>query len=370
MDKVLEEIKNDLKKGDIEQKVIASKMSTTSGNLTHKLSGKNDMSFLQFYILVSTIYDDKNIIQRMIKVFIQHTKKNENIKDCLEWSFQNGENEIFEIALDKVDKETANVYELLMLRNKKKIDGPELLEKVEMMKIGKVKQKDMEVMLQIISLYAWYDTQNYNLNSVYASFTLKRIALLKDGFLKDAYKARVMEITASANFKSDQVELAKGLAEKLIQEIDKDVFPLIVNSMYNLLAEIHVFSDPRKSIEYNRKALNMFEGLKFGSYQYREHSLKATHDFIKITNNIFDGLYLNDRAEAAHYWAKQTDRGSKKKALSILEEIENNKTLSPMQLYYRYLATGNRRDLEVARKEFYIKGEFFYCQLFENADNY
>ncbi|MBT2718305.1 AimR family lysis-lysogeny pheromone receptor [Bacillus sp. ISL-57] len=366
MEKLLIKLNKDIKRKEIEKQWLAAKMGVSPQSLQAYLKGTSKMTFIQFFHLISNIYENKEELREMIKIYLEDAKKMDYIKECLEWSLQNAEYELFELAISKVNSETRKIYNLLMLRNQKKIDENELLEQVETIKLENLKQKDMEVLVQIVYLYALNDTKNYNLNTIYSKFIIERVEGMKKGFLKDTYKMKVKELAAVANLKNNNPEMARSIAEQLIQEVNEDLLPLVLNSVYNLLSEVYVFTDYHKSIEYNKKAIRLFESLEFGKYQYREYSLKATHDFIKITNNRYEDLYFNDQSEVAHFLAKQPSSEMKEEALEILMKMEKQKPLSPHQLYYRYLATGKELDRKIALKEFYKKGDLYYSRLAEN----
>lgn len=365
-----ERIQSDIKKKEIQQIWLAEKIGCSKESLTYYLQFKNKMKFYQYYILVSNVYtyeSEQSIIQECLSDYINHTDKQENLKEALEWSLQNANHELFCLAISKVDKETSDIFNLLMLRNQKKVNGFELFEKVESLKVNPIKQKDMVALLYIISLYAYCDMKKYDLTTLHLKWTLKRVDKLKNGFIKEAFTIRVKELAAVSYLKENRILESMTAANEIIIDANVNLYPMMVNSMLNLMAELYVFTDPIKSIDYSERALRMFEEMNFTKYQYRKLSLQATHDFVKITNNKFENLYLSDPSEEAHYLAKQTDANSKKKATQILNDLDKRQPTSPHRLYYKFLATGSRDVLEVAKKEFYKSGDFFYCKLVEKV---
>lgn len=351
----------------IQQKSLAKKMGVSPPSLNYYLKGTNKIKFFPFYILMINVFSDKKDIKEGLVSWINETDNVEHLKSCLEWSNLNAEIELFELALKKADKETSSVYKLLLLRRQNKITSKELFEKAETLKLEQFKQKDMEVLLHIVALYSLHDMKKFGGIRLYADFVLKRVSALKEGYLKDAFKIRVQELAAIALLKENSVDKAINFAREIIEEGKEDLFPLPIISMHNLLGEAYVFTDPKKSIEQNKKAIEIYENLKFKNHNY-EYGLKATHDFIKITNNIFEGLFLTDKSEEAHFLAKQNDPKYKQKSLEILSELEGKSTLTAHQLYYRALATGKWEDFEISKKEFYKNEDFFYCQLTENLN--
>lgn len=364
----LKKIQNEMDLREIQQKWLAKKMGVSPQSLNYYLKGTNKIKFFPFYILLNNVFSDEKDIKEGLMSYINGTNNVENLKSCLEWAIQNGEIELFELALKKADKETSNVYSLLLLRRQNKISPKELFEKAETLKLDQYKQKEIEVLLYIVSLYSLHDMKKFGVVRLYADFVLRRVSALKEGYLKDAFKTKVQELTAIALLKENSVDKAINFASDVIEEGKEELFPLPIITMHNLLGEAFVFTDVKKSIEHNKKAIEMFENLKFKNQNY-EYGLKATHDFIKITNNIFKGLYLIDKSEKAHFLAKQNNPKYKQKSLEILNQLEEENPLTAHQLYYRALATGEWKDFEKSKKEFYKNEDFYYCQLTEIMPN-
>lgn len=366
---LFETIKSDIGKSDISQAMIAKKLGIKDASLTYYLQLTNRMKFIQFYRLVNIVYEDNYEMQiEMLKNFTHSTQKKENFKVCLEWSIHQGNNDLFDLAIQRVEEsdknlETAELYKLLMNRNKAKINGLELYNSVEGIKLKGITQKDMEVLARIITLYSFFDLKNFSSIALFAEDVFKRITDMKKGFMKIACEVRVKEISAVSYMKSGKIHEAETMAKSIIDEYDFNLFPLPINSMYSLLAELYLFRDQKKAGLLIDKAINMFRGLKIQSYKNRESTLKSTHDFIKIEIGDYQKLYLEDEAEKAHYFAKIEQ---KENALRILNQIEEkNGSLSAHQLYYKALATQKMEDFKKAKDEFHKRGDFYYSKLAE-----
>lgn len=378
--RLMESIHIDIKKKELNQSEIARRLKMTAARLTHYLKYEYKMKFKLFFDLINIVYEDEaEKVHQLLNDFIRVTTKRENYRECLEWSIHNGNNELFETAIEIIhddifERETAAVYALSMERTKNNLEASELYERIEdlkfegvkrpqqKMKFDTVKQMENKVFLSILTLYAHLDLKEYGAIERLAKSVLKKVEGLKEGFIKDAYSIRIKELLAISLMKNGSVEEAKELAINLILEIEETTFPLVVNSLYSLLSELHALDDYNKASSYIKKALKTFKGLKFSRYKRRENMLKATYDFINIHNNVFDGLFLEDPAEKAHYFAKTN---KKQEALEILNHISKNAPLSPHQLYYKALATGDLRDFKKAEKEFYRRNDLYYCQLVE-----
>lgn len=364
---LFEAIQNDIKKRELHQSVIAKKMKTTATSLHYYLTNENKMKYIQYVEMLRLVYeDDYQSINDKIKIFVESSNKKGNARQCLEWSTHNGQQELFEIALKKEalvgSEETVELYKLLMLRNTGKINTSDLFERVEDFKFNGVKQPENKMLLSILTLYVHLDLREYGSISKLALISLKKIRDIKDEFIQRAYEIRIKEMLAISLLKNGQIERAETVAFDIIENTNSEWFPLPVNSIYSLLAERYVFDNAKLSLKYINKAISMFENLEISGYVNRARMLRATHDFVKITNGIYDKLYLEDDAERAHYYAKTL---RSKEALEIIKEIERKGSLSPHQLYYKALATEKREDFKAAEKEFYKRSDMFYCRLVE-----
>lgn len=364
----MESIHDDVKKKGMQQSQIAEKIGVSPTSLTYYLQTENKIKFIHFYELVRIVYDsDYRTILNKLEQFIKVTTRKDNIKECIEWSIHQGEHEIFEIAISieqnfKYGNETVSVYSILMDRNCNRLDPISMLEKVEAIKTNGVKQKDIEVLLHILTLYVYLDLKQFSIITLLAKSALNMISKLKNGFIKTAYTIRLNEMLAISLMKDGQVEESKKVASYLISNADGTVFPLPINSMLSLMSELHLFSDKEKSISYIEQAIEMFEKLKLNNYIKRRKGLRATHDFVKIVNEDYNGLFLEDKSEKAHFLAKI---GNRKEALLIINDLESRGKLSPHQLYYKALATKDPIDYKIAEKEFYRRGDFYYSRLVE-----
>lgn len=363
--KVLNQVKEDIKKKGIQQNNLAKKMNISEPRLTYYLKNDFKIPFYLFVILVGSVYEDElDIINERLIAFIESTKKSVNFRECLEWSIQQGNVKLFKEALKREpDEDMSHLYAAVLERYQDTITPEDFFFKLQE---RNMKTKEAVALTSILNLYVMRDLGNYQTLNLYATAAKKKVALLKDGFLKDSYNLRIEELEVVASMKNGETEKAIEKLQANIEKYDELKFPHMVNFMYSLLAEAYVFSDKKMAIHYIKIAIKQYKELPILKYKRRLSALKATHDFIKIYNDDFYDLYLEDEAERLHYLAKT---GLKDKAIKLLEEIENKKmSLSEFQLYYKAIATSNKKDIEIAKKSFYKKADFHYIQLFDKKN--
>lgn len=357
--RMMQKIKEDIKNKEIEQVYLASKLGCSKNLLQAYLKGDTKMKFVSFHRLVSQVYENEGLVIQLLKEFVNLVQKQNEIKEILEWSYHNGRIDIFEIAIDRADNETNRVYGLFFKRVTKKIEPIQFFEEVENTQFNKRVDPDIQFFLRIMRVYAYMDLKKYDVINVHVGLLLKNVNGIQSSYLKKAYRMRLLELSAISYLKDDDIENTRETALKIIREDEDDEFQYIVNSMHCLLAESYIFCDKKSSLEWIMKAIRMVEDIKYRNYEYRKYTLKATHDFIKIHFNDFDGLYLEDPAEKAHFYARNGKDSDK--ALEILESM--NSSLSPHQLYYYALATKSQKDFEKAKRAFYKNGDLFYLRL-------
>jgi len=363
-----EEVQNDIVKYGLQQKDIAKKIGVSAQSLSYYLQQENQFKFITFYELLMEVYSDKSkdFIIEKLKQFILVTKKRDNYKECLEWSYKNGERELFELVLKKEEEVNGNeivkLYQMAMRRLEKSIDPEDLL-----FNLGKevYKQKESIAFAGILELWCLYDTYNYSSILLFTRSIREKIKKMKKGYLKEAYEIRLEEIELVARMKNGDIENSITKAKKMIEIIDERKFPHNYHFMFSLLAELYLFSNPRKSVEYIEKAISLYKTQQLRHYEFRINALLETRDFMKIFSGDFEGLTLNSHAEKAHYYARI---GKKEKSLEILNEMKKTHKLTPFQLYYKYLATGNEKDKELAEKAFYKAGDYHYSDLLKKCE--
>lgn len=364
MKKVMESIKEDAKKQKITNKEIAKLLGISSGQVTHYFNLTNKIPFSKFTDLCRLIYKDEARIVPKWLAYIEQISKKEYIREAAEWFSNNGKRELLEKVLELKGEEDPllRVYSLLVLRNKREIKGQEFYIQLDALRDRSQDYPEWKALIRIAGLYAFLDLKSFSMISFLAEEALEHTKEITNQYIQTSYRLRVLEIKAIAEMKRNNVEASERLALEVIQfESDN---PLPANSMYSLLSEIYAFRDYKKSIEYIHRALTQFAGLDLVEYSNRKGMLEATHDFINIIHGQTSFLYLTDPAEAAHYLARNENAEDKQRALEILDYInKDSDRLTPHQMYYKALCTGNKKDMDAALNQFIINGDLFYSYL-------
>jgi hypothetical protein len=362
----MNQVKTDAKKRGFTGKKIARWIDVSEGMVTKYYKAESDMPAIKFIELARLIYQDQEeVAKSCILEFIKKTVRSDNLQELLEWAANTGDCDYIEKVQERIINSTlikdSLIYQMIRERNMEKITPEEFYLKIEDFKISEHLLFDSKILLKIATLYAQLDLKSYAVVIPLASNIIENLDAITSDYLQQSFRLRTLEVLAYAYLKLGQVEEVDRIATEFCCAEVSDRFPLPCNSLIRIVAEANLFTNPEKSISLIEEAIAMLKRKKLSSHSMRVAALKSTHDFIKIHNNHFDGLYLNDLSEKAHYFAK---KGMKNEALIVLGEIEKtNKKLSAHQYYYKALATNEKCYYQKALNEFIRQGDSFYTQL-------
>lgn len=364
METLMLKIKTDGRKR-FKQKQIAEKLSLNPSTLSEYYTVKYHMDFLGFTELVKVTYaglDKEDTEFSRIKEFIEKTQRKDDIRIALEWAVQTGNSLILDTSIRRLQKDgdegslqLASIYELLRSRNRLESQPMQFFLSVEKLKKMPIKKEETQLLLDIASLYSFFDLHYYQVIPEYAEII--QFNAIEDSYIKDAFKLRKVVLTSVAYMKRGNTEIAESLAETVL-DVSSKHHPLHAISIYNLIAELNTFSNYKKSIKYINQALKVLKEVNQENFKRQKLMVEATSDFIKLYNNDFEGLFLTSKAEKAHYCAKQNRI---QEGLSILDEIEQeNNELSAFQLYYKGLMTNSEHYFQKSKDKFHDQRDYFY----------
>jgi transcriptional regulator with XRE-family HTH domain len=377
MDELLSTIQKELAKRNITQTELAKKMGVSVATVNNQLKGVYRMKFFYFVKLISCICNDYTQFEELIWKFLKASQKTKNknnkleiVREGLEWSLHNGNMQLLDYFINEDFKLTDNgelgkIYSLLAKRDKGLFRSLEFYEELEKLKLYGYKRGESAILLRIATIYALFESQSFNLFFYEAEKTIDLIKQIKNKYLKKAYMMRVKVALAIAHMVRNEIDKCRKICEEIMGDQLAEHFPLLVNSIHLVMAQITAFTDYQASLEYLKKALELFENSRFQeSAKKRRLRIEATYDFVKIVNNDFQGLFLTDQVEYAHFLAAQEEQECRQKAIEILMQLEKeNGHLSPFQLYYLALAKRDDQLMKQAEEEFLVSGNRYYSQL-------
>jgi hypothetical protein len=368
MKKLMAQLKEDAKNRKITNTMIAKKFGVSVTSVGNWFRGKDRISFFHYLDLIEMLYGnevtDIKYYERLDD-FARLNTRNDNDRIMLEWFSQKGENSLKKVVIDRVKSDDYQpllgcIYDTLLKRKTKQLIAEKFYFEVEELKSNyKTNYDEESVMVMICNIYSNWELGGIRAINTLSDKALKLIENISEPFLNTAYRIRVLEMKMYSLLKQNKVEDVIRLAETILCEAESNSHPFIVNSTYITLAEAYETIDYKLSLEYINKSMKLNKSL-LENHRLRKEGLESTHDFIKILNNDFEGLFLTDPSERAHYFAKI---GKRKKALEILNQLERVKPLTPFQIYYKAIALNDQQLLNKSFEEFIIQGDLFYSRL-------
>ncbi|MCP3742739.1 AimR family lysis-lysogeny pheromone receptor [Rossellomorea sp. BNER] len=380
---IMSEIKKEMEKQGIKQKVIGPEIG--SKNLSNNLSGKEQMAFIPFVKLVNLIFkEEEGLILNYIKRFLDKTTRDENIRVALEWSIQTGHTDMLRTAIKKckqikgsaknekkkerdskneTHKQLAKIYELFIKRNELNVERVDFFFKLEEIRNSTISRIEPEVLLKIGRLHYYSESGNYR--GILDEVRFIETGNVTQNYLKDSFTLRVLEQKARALLKYENDYKGANDVLKEILTYDRDLYAFSIINALSLLAELNTLDNYDLANKYIVEAIRLSSKIKSSSsYARQERMLKSTHDFIQLYHGRFNNLYLTDPAENIFYLIKKGDKESFQEAIKLLNELElTNGILSPFQLYYKAIATGEKRYLIESQREFHRLGDFYYSRI-------
>jgi hypothetical protein len=372
MDSLMAEVKNEMEKQRILQKVVGEAIGCK--NISNNLNNKEQMAFIHFVKLISIVYSrkTKNFRQNMIKEFINATPRDENIRVALEWASQTGNKDLQKVAIKKCKsindshKQLAKVYELFIKRNEYSVGRIEFNFEMERIRNSTVSRKETKSLLNIGKLYYYSESGNHK--GVLEEGEFIEIKQIRPDYLRTSFFLRIMEHKARAllKYENNSQKAAEILYE--ILQYDCNLYTFSNVNALSLLAELNSLNNYETAFRYIKEAILLSSSIEDKkSYLRQRRMLESTHDFIKLYHGNYKDLYLTDIAERVYYLVQQNNETADREALILLNELESkNKGLSPFQMYYKGMLTKDKGYLIDSQREFHKAGDFFYSRLPSN----
>ncbi|MEE6134589.1 AimR family lysis-lysogeny pheromone receptor [Priestia sp. GS2] len=374
--KLMAIIDYELEKKGITKGEVAKQLGVSNGTITNLFNLKHKVGYIKFIELTRVAFGKYH--HEYIEMFCRDSHEKVE-REALEWAYSNSNMKVLKLLIEKaslkarVDPIVA-VYELQMRRIEKTISVQDFFDKIEDLSYQDPKCLDLEtfILLGISTVYHYVDVAAYKAVASKAKNLLKQIQNIKNQYLRMAYSIRVKLALIISSMRSNELVLAKEIGAELTNKEILDMFPLYYNNALVCLSEIYVFTNKEKSYSYIECSVNLMKDGYFDENPKWKKIIKSTHDFLHIYHNDYDNLFLEDKAEQAHFFAKKNCPGSKERALDIIQELEDqNGYLTNFQAYYKALATKDISMMYIAKDRFYQSGDFFYVQMAQNLiDNF
>jgi hypothetical protein len=321
------------------------------------------------YKLIEELYANDFHKQRLkMKEFISTTTSPENKRIGMEFYIIQGEAELLESLVEEeqnsahaLNREWANTYEILIMKNKGQLQGDRLNQAVLSMNST---TKEMHLLLCILHMFGIYQIGEYEAFFKVSKAILPEVQQIQEPFIRTSYELHLLELCCFSHLLLNQIEYCRKTAKMVISKIKPYQHPIAASNAYHVLAQSYVF----ESFEESMRLLDL--GYKMIDYLPESKALSKRKEFDK-TKEFVRSLWRreldstpDDPVERAHRYIV---RGEKEKGIYILEEIKlkQGHNLSPFQWYYYGLATGNEEYFHRSRQIFHARKNKFFVKILE-----
>lgn len=374
MEMLLKKMHEDLKSNGYTNRKLATLFNVSHTTVNSYFSQSTKFDFMH-YVETLRLYEPDNINFRresLLKSFGYMSPNNERLG--LEALNMYGEFELQKKLIAKIlnnkdtnknarlNKKMAEVYQLLSLRNEGFINKHEFFKAVdEFRKSKKISTNELKIISDFALIYSHLDFNDHKMVMKYTKQLTPYIEEIKKGTLKTSFTLRAKEMLATSSHHANELEQARNYCFEIINE-PSNKYECMKALAYCILGETYIFEDYSIAKHYFEQGISTLENPTNRKCIVRKKAIENTLNFLKIYwRKDLKIITPTDKAEKAFLYAV-TNR--EEEALLLLDELEReNGVLSPIQKYYKGLATGDKKYFEESIADFEKLGDFFYSRL-------
>lgn len=374
MEILLKKMHEDLKSNGYTNRKLATLFNVSHTTVNSYFSQSTKFDFMH-YVETLRLYEPNNLNFRresLMKSFAYMSPNNERLG--LEVLNMYGEFELQKILISKIfnnndtnknarlNKKIAEIYQLLSMRNEGFINKHEFFRAVdEFRKSKKISTNELKIISDFALIYSHLNFNDHKMVMKYTKQLIPYIEDIKKGTLKTSFTLRAKEMLATSSHHANDLEHARKYCFEIINE-PLNKYECMKALAYCILGETYIFEDYNIAKYYFQQGILTLENPSNRKCIVRKKAIENTLNFLKIYwRKGLENITPTDIAEEAFLYAV-TDR--KEQALFLLDKLEKeNNKLSPIQKYYKGLATGDQKFFEESIADFEKIGDFFYSQL-------
>lgn len=290
---------------------------------------------------VLNMYGEFELQKKLISKILKNTETNKNAR---------------------LNKKMAEIYQLLSLRNECFINKHEFFRAVDdFRKSRKISSNELKIISDFALIYSHLDFNDHKMVLKYTKQLMPYIDEIKKGTSKTSFILRAKEMLATSSHHANDLEQARQYCFEIVNE-PLNKYECMKALAYCILGETYILEDYSIAKYYFEEGISKLDCPTNRKSIVRKKAIENTLNFLKIHwKKDLENVSPTDKAEEAFLYAVT---GREAQALLLLNELEEeNKKLSPMQKYYKGLATGNKKYFKESIEEFERLGDFFYSRL-------
>ncbi|PFA47996.1 hypothetical protein CN391_24890 [Bacillus anthracis] len=363
--KALGQIEKELCVAGIRKNKLANHWGVKPSTVTKVFKGNTDISFGFLSKTIILLNKGIQVQGNILKNYIDVTNpKSENLREAMEDLALRGK---FDLLIEVINselqskvsenKEFASVYLIIYKRYIGELNA-KLYYKALHIASKSVKTIEMELLTEILLCQAQYQTGNYTALNERLKSVETKIDKISNKYLRECFKLRYREAIAVTSLQGGEVDEARNVCIKLIDDLEWDnyfSFPKV--NAYLKLGESYVFSvgEYENSKYYLEKTLQVIGDRKVEAVEKKKEMVQHTLSFLKIHHDkeISDTDVIHP-SELAYLMIKQ---GNTTGARKMLKQIKSSTgELTDIQTAYLALT------YEGAKREELMKQSLLMCQ--------
>ncbi|AVP48438.1 AimR family lysis-lysogeny pheromone receptor [Bacillus cereus] len=371
---LLKKMQADLKTNGYSNRKLAALFNVSHTTVNSYFSQSTEFDFMH-YVETLRLYEPNDVNFRresLLKSFNDLSPNNERLG--LEVLNIYGEFELQKKLISKIlrntdtnknarlNKKMAEIYQLLSLRNECFINKHEFFRAVDdFRKSRKISSNELKIISDFALIYSHLDFNNHKMVLKYTKQLMPYIDEIKKGTSKTSFILRAKEMLATSSHHANDLEQARQYCFEIVNE-PLNKYECMKALAYCILGETYILEDYSIAKYYFEEGISTLDCPTNRKSIVRKKAIENTLNFLKIHwGKDLENVSPTDKAEEAFLYAVT---GREAQALLLLNELEEeNKKLSPMQMYYKGLATGNEKYFKESIEEFEKLGDFFYSRL-------
>ncbi|WP_235674886.1 AimR family lysis-lysogeny pheromone receptor [Bacillus mycoides] len=374
MQKFLINMQNSLKTNGYTNRKLALIFNVSHTTINSYFSQGTEFDFMH-YVEALRLYEPKDVNFRresLLNIFDRLSPNNERLG--LEVLNMYGEFELQKTLVSKIknstettknarlNKKISEIYQLLALRNEGFINKYEFFKEIdEFRKSRKISTTELKIISDFALIYSHLDFNDHKMVLEYTKQLMPYIQKVRKSTLKNSYMLRAKEMIATSSHHANNLEKSREMCFEIIND-SSNIYVCMKSLAYCILGETYILEDYAMSKHYFEEGISLLENPTNHKSAVRKKAIENTLNFLKIYwKKDLENMDPTDKAEKAFLYVV-TNR--KTEALLLLDELENkNNGLSPMQKYYKGLATGETKYFEESIQDFEKLGDYFYSRL-------
>lgn len=241
-----------IQQGGESQNSYAKSMGISSGHISKYLKGQ-EIGFHMVLSMVQKFYPEREV--EFMGSYCEEISKPKNIRVALEYAhikrIATTSKDLIHRALSDTNEETkawAEIYQLQLQQN-----SVHEIEYLKAIKDLKVTTPEMEILISILTMYAFYNNQKFEIAYDYIERIRPKIEGITDPFLKKSFTIRIDEVQAHISLKQfKNITVARETAKRIL---NANLGPTYNSTGNFILALSYLTESYDTSLSYYQKCL-------------------------------------------------------------------------------------------------------------------